>query len=39
MGDIRINLRSMLTIGLAAFIGVFVINRALEYAGLGAWKA
>ena len=39
MGDIRINLRSAVTIGLTAFIAVWVINRGLQYAGMGTWQA
>lgn len=39
MGDIRINLRSVGTMMLTGFLGVWVINRALNYAGLGQWAA
>jgi hypothetical protein len=39
MGDIRINLRSAVTIGLLGFLGVWAVNRALNYAGLGSYQA
>ena len=39
MGDIRVNLRSFVTIGLTAFIMVWLVNRALSYAGLGQFQA
>jgi hypothetical protein len=39
MGDIRINLRTAVTIGLVSFAAVWVINRGLAYAGMGAWAA
>lgn len=39
MGDIRFNLRSALTIGGFGFLGVWLINRGLQYAGMGQWKA
>ncbi len=36
---IRIDLANFITIGLIAFVGVFIINRALRYAGLTTWEA
>jgi hypothetical protein len=36
---IQINLQNFLTVSLVAFVGVFLINRALGAAGLDAWKA
>ena len=39
MGDIRINLRSFVTIGLTAFITIWLVNRGLAYAGLGQFTA
>jgi hypothetical protein len=39
MGDLRINLRSVVTVGLLGFAGVWVINRALGYAGLSSYQA
>jgi hypothetical protein len=39
MGDIRVNMRSILIGGAVGFLGVWVINRGLKYAGLGAWAA
>lgn len=39
MGDIRINLRSFVTIGLTAFVTIWLANRALAYAGLSQFAA
>ncbi len=39
MGEIRVNLTNIITIGLIAYIGVYAINRGLTAAGMGAWKA
>lgn len=39
MGDIRLNLRTAVTVGLVGFLGVWVINRALGYAGMTTWQA
>lgn len=39
MGDVRINLRSLVTIGLIGFVGVWAINRALAAAGMSQWQA
>lgn len=39
MGDLRINLRSVVTIGLLAFASVWVVNRGLSYAGMTNWQA
>lgn len=39
MGNIRIDLANIITISLVGFLGVWVINRALEKTNLGTWKA
>jgi hypothetical protein len=39
MGNIRIDLANAITISLVAFVGVWLINRALDKAGMTAWKA
>ena len=39
MGDIRLNLRTAVTVGLVGFLGVWIVNRALGYAGMTAWQA
>lgn len=39
MGDIRLNLRSVVTVGLVAFVAVWAVNRGLAYAGMQAWQA
>ena len=39
MGEIRINVTNFLTIGLMAFVAVFVINKGLDYAGKPQFKA
>ena len=39
MGNVRIDLANVITIGLVGFLGVWLINRGLERAGLGTWKA
>jgi hypothetical protein len=39
MGDIRLNVRTFVTVGLVAFAGVWVVNRALAYAGMQSWQA
>lgn len=39
MGNIRIDLANVITISLVAFIGVWVINRGLAYAGQSSWQA
>jgi hypothetical protein len=36
---VRIDLANVITISLIAFVGVFVINRGLRYAGLTSWEA
>ncbi len=36
---VRIDLANIITISLIAFVGVFIINRALRYAGLQTWEA
>lgn len=36
---IRIDLANIITISLVAFVGVFIINRGLRYAGLTKWEA
>lgn len=39
MGNVRIDLANVITISLVAFVGVWVINRALGYAGQTQWQA
>lgn len=39
MGDIRINIANTITIALIAFVGVWLINKGLAYAGQSAWSA
>jgi hypothetical protein len=39
MGNVRIDLANIITITLVGFVGVFLINRGLDAAGLGQWKA
>jgi hypothetical protein len=39
MGNVRIDLANVITISLVAFVGVWVINRALDKTGMGQWKA
>jgi len=39
MGNVRIDLANIITISLVAFIGVWVINKGLDKAGMAAWKA
>lgn len=39
MGNVRIDMANIVTISLVSFIAVFAINRALEMAGKGAYKA
>ncbi len=36
---VRIDLANIITISLIAFVGVFLFNRALRYAGLTKWEA
>lgn len=38
MGDIRINLTNAVTVGLIAFVGIFVINKALDASGQSRFK-
>jgi len=38
MGDIRVSLTNAVTIGLMAFVGLYVINKALDAAGKPGWK-
>ena len=37
-GVIRLDLGNIIIISLAAFTGVWLIDRALNYAGLSAWN-
>jgi len=37
MGEIRINLTNFITIGLMAFIALFIINKGLQAAGKPQW--
>ncbi len=39
MGNIRIDVANVLTIGLVAFVGVWLINRGLKAANLSTWSA
>lgn len=39
MGEIRIDLANVITISLVGFLGVWVINRALNKLNLGQWSA
>lgn len=39
MGEVRINLTNFLTIGLMAFVAVYVINKAVSYAGHPEYRA
>lgn len=38
MGEIRINLTNFITIGLMAFIALYVINKGLVLAGKPDWR-
>lgn len=38
MGDIRVNLTNIVTVGLIAYAGLFIINRAVTYAGKPQWR-
>ncbi len=39
MGNVRIDLANVVTISLVAFVGVWLINRGLDQAGLTQFKA
>ena len=39
MGEIRINLTNTISIGLMAFVFVWLANKGLTYAGKPQWKA
>jgi len=39
MGNVRIDLANVVTISLIAFVGVWVINRALAKTGQTQWQA
>lgn len=39
MGNVRIDLANVVTIGLVAFLSVYAINRGLEKINMGAYKA
>ncbi len=39
MGNVRIDLANFVTISLVAFVGVWIINKGLEKAGMSAYKA
>jgi hypothetical protein len=39
MGNVRIDLANVITIGLIGFIGVWVFNRGLTKMGKSQWKA
>lgn len=38
MGNVRVDLANVITISLVAFVGIFVINRALDKFGLSQYK-
>lgn len=38
MGEVRVNLTNFITIGLMAFVALFVINKALTLAGKPDWR-
>ena len=39
MGNLRIDITNVVTIGLVAFVSVFLVNRALTLAGYPQYKA
>lgn len=39
MGEVRINLTNFITIGLMAFVFVYLANKALAYTGMGQASA
>lgn len=39
MGEVRINLTNFIAVGLMAYAAVWAINKGLDRAGFGAWKA
>ncbi len=39
MGNVRIDVANVITIGLVAFVGVWLINRGLRAAGKSQWGA
>lgn len=39
MGNVRIDVANVVTISLVAFVGVWLINRGLNKAGLSQWAA
>jgi len=39
MGNVRIDLGNVITISLVAFVGIWLINRGLDKAGLTQYKA
>lgn len=39
MGEIRVSLPNVITIGLVAFAAIYAINKGLDYAGLSRFKA
>jgi hypothetical protein len=39
VGNVRIDLANVITISLVAFVGVYLINKGLEMAGLSQFKA
>ncbi len=39
MGEVRINLTNFITVGAMAFVGVWLINKGLAYAGKQNWQA
>lgn len=39
MGNVRIDLGNVITISLVAFVGVWVINRAMDKLNLSQYKA
>lgn len=39
MGNVRIDLANVITIGLVSFLAVWVINHGLDHFGMSAYKA
>ena len=39
MGNVRIDVANVITIGLVAFVGVWLINRGLRAVGKSQWGA
>lgn len=39
MGEIRVSIPNLITVGLIAFLSVYAINKGLDYAGYSQFKA